>query len=92
MQVKKRARERMNNKNNNNKIQRKTRSTKKKIMMLFLGEAFGFFDSKIELFDELLIGFVWRKVEPIEASVRSRQPVLFAHLFDAESLRSIRAH
>jgi hypothetical protein len=53
-----------------------------------LAEAFGFFDGEQELLFELIVAFVWRQVESIEACVRSRQPRFFADFLDAKLLRT----
>lgn len=56
---------------------------------LLLTETFCFFNSEVKFLHHLLVAFVWRQVQSVEAGVRTRQPRVFAHLYTQASLYAI---
>ena len=52
-------------------------------------ETLRLFDGKVQLLNKLLVAFIRRQVEPVEACVTARQPGVLADLLDAESLRPV---
>ena len=56
-----------------------------------LTEALGLLDGERHLLDQLFVALVGRQIQPVEARVRARQPSVFAHLLDAETLRPVAA-
>lgn len=57
-----------------------------------LPETVRLFDRIVQLLDQLIVALVRWQVETVEAGVRTGQPRVLAHLFDAETLGTVRAH